>query len=71
MQPDREAELTLEGEHYRWGSLFDLPAGETAQTAFYVSLNLERDGARTGALHLRRMGWERLLDENARLVGSA
>ncbi len=63
MQPDREAELALDGEHYRWACGSDLIEGETARVAFYVSLNLERDGARTAALHLRRAGWQRLLDE--------
>ncbi len=66
MQPDQEAELALQDEHYRWGTLFDLKAGQTARAAFYVSLNLERDGARTTALHLRRMGWQRLLEETRR-----
>jgi uncharacterized protein len=63
MQPDQEAGLTLEGEHYRWETPFELKAGQTARAACYISLNLERDGARSGALHLRRMGWQRLLSE--------
>jgi len=62
MQPDHEAELALEGEYYRWEIPCDVKAGQRTQAAFYVSINLERDGARTGAMHLRRVGWQCLLE---------
>ena len=72
MQADPQGQLTLEGEQYRWEIPFELKAdascaetgvaGSSVWAAFYIALNLERDGARSGALHLRRMGWQQLLE---------
>lgn len=63
MQPDQDGELSVDGDHFCWTCPFDLKAGESLQAAFYISVNLERDGACTGALHLRRVGWRRLLEQ--------
>ena len=63
MQPSHDGELALEGDYFRWDCGVEIKAGERTQIAFYFSINLERDGARTGALHLRRRGWEKLLAE--------
>jgi len=63
MQPSQDGELYYDGLMYRWSCETDVGSGQVAQIAFYVSVNLESDGARTTALHLRRRGWQTLLDE--------
>jgi hypothetical protein len=53
----------VEGMHFRWSREVRLAAGESLTLAFYGSMNLESDGARTGALGMRRRGAQALLDE--------
>jgi len=63
IQTELAGEWSFDGEHFESDCMLELQAGEAVQLACYVALNLERDGARTGALHLRRLGWRRLLDK--------
>jgi hypothetical protein len=60
LQASGGGEPELEGCRYRWVQSADLEAGESLTLAYYFSVNLEGDGARTGALHLRRRGWQAL-----------
>jgi len=66
LQPSQDGELNLDGLAYRWMCEATVGGGRLVQIAFYVSVNLESDGARTTALHLRRRGWQTLLDETRR-----
>jgi len=43
--------------------------GGGAGLTFYLAVNLEADGAATTAVHLRRLGWSRLLDGTRRRLG--
>jgi hypothetical protein len=63
LQAPDECRLTLDGIHFEWIREVSLAAGEQVALAFYCALNLETDGARTGALHLRRRGVSALLEE--------
>jgi hypothetical protein len=53
----------IDGTHFTWSQDVHLKASESLTLAFYGSLNLEADGAATGALHLRRRGTAALLEE--------
>lgn len=66
LQPSQAGELSLEGSTYRWTCDTTAGEGQPARIAFYFAVNLESDGARTAALHLRRRGWQVLLDETRR-----
>ncbi len=52
----------------RLGKLVRLMPGETYAVAFYLAVGLERDGARTTAMDLRRQGWQGLLAESERWI---
>ena len=62
LQAEFEAAPQVEGTHFRWTRPVRLAAGERLTLNFYCALNLESDGARTGALHLRRRGAAALLE---------
>ncbi len=66
LQPSEDGDLILKDRQYRW--MRDVPVGDgqVARIAFYMGVNLESDGARTTALHLRRRGWSSLLAETRR-----
>jgi len=66
LQFSGEGRLQLDGNHFEWVREVSLKAGEKVTFAFYCALNLEGDGARTGALHLRRRGAAMLLEETLR-----
>ncbi|MEW6233026.1 MAG: glycoside hydrolase family 125 protein [Chloroflexota bacterium] len=70
LQAAQEGDLAFDGSHYRWTSKVTAGSGQTARVAFYFSVNLESDGARTTALHLRRRGWQSMLDETRRWLES-
>ncbi len=63
LQPSCEGQLTLEERHFQWMTELLIDRETPAQIAFYFALNMESDGARTSALHLRRVGWQRLLSD--------
>lgn len=70
LQASFDGRLQLDGSRYHWSQTASLAPGEKLVLAFYCSLNLESDGARTGALHLRRRGWQALLAETRQWLAS-
>jgi hypothetical protein len=66
VQASQDGSLELEGNQFRWTCEVDPTSSPSVRIAFFVAINLEGDGARTGALHLRRRGWEAMLTETAR-----
>lgn len=66
LQAPEAGRLRLEGNHFEWIQELHLTAGQRVTLAFYCALNLEGDGARTGALHLRRRGVAALMEETLR-----
>lgn len=56
LQSSVGGEWRINGNAYRWQQDRRIPPGSSLRLAFYMAVNLERDGARTSALHLRRVG---------------
>ena len=58
---DGDVEARVDGTRFSLARTLDVPAGASAQAAFYLAAGPERDGAEATAAVLRRRGWRALL----------
>lgn len=58
---DGDAQISVAGVQFALARAIELPAGASAQEAFYLAAGPERDGAEATAAVLRRRGWRALL----------
>jgi hypothetical protein len=63
LQSSEEGTWWVEENSFHWQKTLRISRDHPVKLAFYLAVNLERDGARTSAMHLKRVGYTELLSQ--------